>query len=188
MKKSAIKIISSSFLLAALVACSGGMNTADTNAANDAAAAEVVAESTSCYGSFVGIASAPPKSVRIAARNNRLASLTPPYILTGNDALDNAATGGGGIDGGMYLEGTFDFSTDAKCAVTSGTFTIYGEVFSVFGTVNSDRTFDLNYGYGPISGKINSNNTISGTVEEGGNDFVKGVLSGKFTPTKVVKK
>ena len=163
----------------------GGANSADEAAATKATADAAAAEATSCYGSYVGTIVPPPKSVRIAARNIRLASLTPPYILTGDDAKDNAATGGGGIDGGMYLEGSYDFKTDAKCVVTSGRMTIWGEDFSVFGTVDANRTFDLNYGYGPITGKIGGDNSITGTVKEGGNEHVQGTLKGLFTATKV---
>lgn len=166
----------------------GGLNSAD-QAAEDS---RVAAEATSCYGTFSGNVAAPSKSVRINARNAYLTEIG--YVLTGDDEKDNKATGGGGVDGGMYLEGKVNFITNESCAITSGDVTIYNEKFTVYGTVKSDRTFDLSYGLGKVVGRVNSGNTISGTVKDGSIDkngkareYIQGVLSGTFIPTSTKK-
>lgn len=99
--------------------------------------------------------------------------------VTGNDAVDNAGTGGGGVDGGMYLEGSFAWETDANCKVISGSAVIFGYVFPIDGTVNADKTFTLNF-FGPIIGQVDANNVISGQLQEGGKTWVYGELQGKF--------
>ncbi|MDO8456250.1 MAG: hypothetical protein Q7T07_04980 [Burkholderiaceae bacterium] len=133
-----------------------------------------------CTGSYVGGASPPPHEVRIATRNRALAA--KGVAVTGNDAVDNAATGGGGVDGGMYLEGNFAFETDANCNVIKGEFVIFGYPFPISGTVNQDRTFTLSY-LGPIVGRVNADNSITGELQHGGGEeYIHGDLWGTFTP------
>ena len=132
-----------------------------------------------CTGSFVGSLDAPPHEERIAARNEALRR--DGISVTGNDAIDNAATGGGGVDGGMYLEGSFSFETDANCNVIKGDAIIFGYPFGITGTVRQDRTFSLSY-LGPIEGQVNSDNSISGKLlHGGGSEYIYGILNGVFT-------
>lgn len=134
-----------------------------------------------CTGSYVGNVNPPPKVVRIAARNRYLGILGK--TVTGNDAIDNAGTGGGGVDGGMYLQGSFKWQTDANCKVISGVTVLHGHTFSIGGTVNADKTFTLSFaGVGPIVGKVDANNGISGQVQEPGRTWVYGDMVGTFTP------
>ena len=121
----------------------------------------------------------PPHEVRIANRNRQLTETGFP--ITGNDAIDNANTTGGGVDGGMYLEGSFAWETDASCRVIKGSAVIFGYDFPIDGTVNPDKTFTLNY-FGPIIGKVDANNVITGVLQEGGKTWVYGELNGKFSP------
>ena len=132
-----------------------------------------------CTGSYVGAIVPPPHEVRIANRNRQLTETGFP--ITGNDAIDNANTTGGGVDGGMYLEGSFAWETDASCRVIKGSAVIFGYDFPIDGTVNPDKTFTLNY-FGPIIGKVDANNVITGVLQEGGKTWVYGELNGKFTP------
>ena len=135
--------------------------------------------SSSCTGSYVGSIVPPPYEVRIANRNRQL--IETGFPITGNDAVDNANTTGGGVDGGMYLEGSYAWETDANCVVTKGTAVIFGYQFSIDGKVNADKTFTLNY-FGPIIGSVDANNNITGQLQEGGKTWVYGELRGKFTP------
>jgi hypothetical protein len=132
-----------------------------------------------CTGSYVGNVNPPPKEVRIAARNRYLTILGKK--ITGNDAIDNAGTGGGGVDGGMYLQGTFKWETDANCKVIKGVTVLHGHTFNITGTVAADKTFTLSFA-GPIVGKVNANNVISGQVQEPGRTWVYGDMVGTFTP------
>lgn len=137
------------------------------------------ATNSTCMGSYVGSIDPPTKEVRIAVRDRWLRELG--VGPTGNDAVDNANTGGGGVDGGMYLQGDFKWQTDANCNVISGLATIFGYEFPIDGKVNADKTFNLNY-FGPIIGSVDANNRISGELQEGGKEWVHGVLNGVFTP------
>lgn len=119
-----------------------------------------------CTGSYVGGIEAPDQSVRLANRDRQLAE--------GGEL-------GGGVDGGIYLEGSFAWETDANCRVTKGTATIFGHEFAIDGVVSSDKTFTLNY-FGPIVGSVDGNNKITGQLKEGGKEWVYGVLNGTFTP------
>lgn len=132
-----------------------------------------------CNGTYAGNIDPPEHDVRIASRNQSLTDRGIP--ITGDDAIDNAATGGGGVDGGIYLQGTFHWETDANCNVTSGEVVIFGYPFAVSGTVNAGGTFDLYY-WGRIPGKINADKTVSGKVQHaGGEEHIHGVLNGVFT-------
>ncbi len=161
---------------ATLVGCNVGKSDTVTT---DATAPNNSAKQSGCTGSFVGSLDAPPHEERIAARNEALRR--DGISVTGNDAIDNAATGGGGVDGGMYLEGSFSFETDANCNVIKGDAIIFGYPFGITGTVRQDRTFSLSY-LGPIEGQVNSDNSISGKLlHGGGSEYIYGILNGVFT-------
>jgi hypothetical protein len=135
----------------------------------------------SCTGSFVGGANPPSQDVRRAVRDRSL--IAKGIDITGlTEEQKNALTGGGGLDGGMYLEGTFAFETDVNCNVVKGDFVIFGYPFGISGTVNKDRTFTLSY-LGPIVGQVNADNSISGELQHGGGEeYIHGVLWGTFKP------
>ena len=135
-----------------------------------------------CMGSYSGSIVPPSHEVRIANRNRQLASVG--YQLTGNDAIDNPATGGGGVDGGIYLEGGFNFETDVNCNVIKNNGSnVFGIPITITGTVNKDLTFNLyDPEAGPFIGAVDTNNVISGQQQEGGKEWVHGVLVGTFTP------
>lgn len=157
-----------------LVAC-GSSNTTDP-----ITVPEKLVAGKGCTGSYIGGFSPPAKEIRIAMRNESLTRRGIP--ITGDDAVDNAATGGGGVDGGIYMEGTFAFETDANCNVIKGGSVIFGYPFGVSGQVNQDRTFTLSY-LGPIVGQINPDNSISGQFQHGGGEeYIYGDLYGTFTP------
>jgi hypothetical protein len=132
-----------------------------------------------CQGSYAGSIDAPTHEVRIANRNRQLASIG--YTLTGNDAIDNAATGGGGVDGGIYLTGSFRFYTDANCNVVKGEGDIFGIPTTITGKVNADKSFNLfSPEAGPVVGSVDANNNVTGQAQEAGKEWVHGVLNGKF--------
>jgi hypothetical protein len=136
--------------------------------------------SGTCEGSYVGSIDAPTHEVRIAQRNRQLASIG--YTLTGNDAIDNAATGGGGEDGGIYLLGAFAFQTDASCNVVKSYGNIFGIPTTISGKVNADKSFNLFMSdTGPTVGSVDGNNNVTGQQQEGGGkEWVHGVMNGKF--------
>jgi hypothetical protein len=140
-----------------------------------------IIKSKGCAGSYVGGANPPSQDVRRAVRDRSL--IAKGIDINGLDeAQKNALTGGGGLDGGMYLDGTFAFETDANCNVVKGDFVIFGYPFGISGTVNQDRTFTLSY-LGPIVGQVNADNSISGQLQHGGGEeYIHGVLWGTFTP------
>ena len=69
--------------------------------------------------SYVGTYDMPSHEERIRIRNMSLVANGKP--VTGNDAIDNEAAGGGGVDGGIYMTGSYAFETDANCNVVKGT-------------------------------------------------------------------
>lgn len=140
----------------------------------------------SCTGSFVGTYDMPSHEERIRLRNLSLAGRGIP--VTGNDDIDNANAGGGGVDGGIYMQGSYQFETDASCNVVKGTTMIfYVYQYDISGKVNADGSFALTWSgqgsVGELSGKASANNVISGEFHHGAPDsFVYGVMSGTFTP------
>ncbi len=142
---------------------------------------------SSCTGSYVGTYDMPPShEERIRIRN--LSLVANGYAVTGNDAIDNANAGGGGIDGGIYMQGSYAFETDANCNVVKGTTMIfYVYEYSISGNVVKGGTSTLTWSGQGSAGdmiiNVDSNNGISGTFHHGApNTFVYGVISGKFTP------
>jgi hypothetical protein len=135
----------------------------------------------SCQGSYVGSIDAPTHEVRIAQRNRQLASIG--YTLTGNDAVDNAATGGGGEDGGIYLLGSFAFETDANCNIIKSNGNIFGIPTTLSGKVSSAFVFEgmSMTDTGPTVGSVDGNGVIKGEQQEFGKEWVHGVMNGKFT-------
>lgn len=131
-------------------------------------------------GRFTGKIDMPPHEERIAARNEGLRRKGLP--LTGNDEVDNRAQGGGDPDGGMFLTGDFDFTTDANRNVT-GEVRIFGHPFALTGQVQPDGNFTLNYLVPLFVGRVNPNNTVTGKLMHGGGEeFVYGYINGTFTP------
>jgi hypothetical protein len=135
----------------------------------------------SCQGSYVGSIDPPTHEVRIAQRNRQLASIG--YVLTGDDAVDNAATGGGGEDGGIYLTGAFAFETDAACNITKSNGNIFGIPTTLSGKVSSTFVFTgmSMTDTGPTVGSVDANGVIKGEQQEFGKEWVHGVMNGKFT-------
>ena len=141
---------------------------------------------SSCTGSYVGTYDAPSHEERIRIRNLSLAARGIP--VTGNDAVDNANAGGGGVDGGIYMVGSYAFETDANCNVIKGK-TLIGYVYeySVSGTVAKSGTSTLIWSgqgsIGEFTVSVDSANNITGNFYHAAPDnFVYGVMSGRFTP------
>lgn len=133
-----------------------------------------------CTGSYIGNIEPPTHEVRIENRNRELAN--NGIALTGDDAIDNPKTTGGGVDGGMYLVGSFRFETDANCNVTNSAGSeIFGIPITIEGKVNADRTFNMfSPQAGPFVGSVDANNHVTGQQQEGGKEWVHGVLNGTF--------
>jgi hypothetical protein len=140
----------------------------------------------SCTGSYVGNYSAPERDERIAARNRSLGDRG--IAVTGNDAIDNGNAGGGDPDGGIWMAGSFQFETDANCNVVKGTDLIfYSYQYDISGTMNKSGASRLIWsGQGSVGEMevfVDANNNISGSHFHPAPDtYVRGVLSGKFTP------
>jgi hypothetical protein len=133
-----------------------------------------------CTGSYIGNIEPPDHETRIANRNRQL--IESGVGITGNDAIDNVATTGGGVDGGIYLEGAFRFETDAGCnVINSAGSQIFGIPIDIVGKVNADRTFNMfSPQAGPFVGSVDGNNHVTGQQQEGGKEWVHGVLNGTF--------
>lgn len=103
--------------------------------------------------------------------------------MTGNDAIDNAATGGGGEDGGIYLLGGFAFETDANCNIIKSNGNIFGIPTTISGKVSTGFVFQgmTMSDTGPTVGAVDGNGVITGQQQEFGKEWVHGVLNGKFT-------
>ena len=139
-----------------------------------------------CQGSYAGNYDPPPHEERIRLRNQSLK--LRGIALTGNDAVDNAATGGGSPDGGIFMTGSYNFQTDANCNITKGSTLVFGAYpYDINGVVKPDRTFNLTWSgsgsAGRMDGKVELNNTISGSFfHPAPEDYIYGVLNGNFTP------
>jgi hypothetical protein len=142
--------------------------------------------SASCTGSYVGTYDMPDHDERIRLRN--LSLINNGKQVTGNDAVDNAEAGGGGPDGGIYMQGSYAFETDANCNIVKGTTMVfYVYEYGISGTVvkggESALTWSGQGSQGEMKIKVGSNNAISGSFFHPAPDsFVYGVISGTFTP------
>jgi hypothetical protein len=141
----------------------------------------------SCTGSYVGSYDAPAsREERIRIRN--LSIVNNGGVVTGNDAIDNVTAGGGGIDGGIYMTGSYAFETDANCNIIKGTTLVfYTYQYNINGTVNKAGESALTWSGQGSSGEmkisVNANNAITGSFYHPAPDtFVYGTVSGTFTP------
>ena len=140
----------------------------------------------SCTGSYVGSYGPPEHEERIAARNRSLAGRGIP--VTGNDDIDNANAGGGPPDGGIWMAGSFAFETDGNCNVIKGTDLIfYVYEYGISGTMAKSGVSKLIWSgqgsQGDMEVSVDANNAISGShFHPAPDSFVRGVLSGTFTP------
>ena len=138
-----------------------------------------------CTGSFVGNYDAPSHEERIRLRNMSLQGRG--IAVTGDDATDNANAGGGGVDGGIYMTGSYSFETDANCNVVKGTTMVfYVYQYDISGKVNSDGSFALTWSgqgsQGELAGNADANGNITGKFYHPPADsFVYGTMTGKFT-------
>jgi hypothetical protein len=141
---------------------------------------------TSCMGSYVGGYTYPDHDERIRLRN--LSIIGNGGVVTGNDAVDNATAGGGDPDGGIWMAGSYAFETDASCNVIKGTTMVfYVYEYNINGTVlksgESALVWSGQGSQGDMKLKLNADNSLSGTFHHPApNNFVYGVISGKFTP------
>ena len=138
-----------------------------------------------CTGRYSGSVDMPDHDVRIANRNRALEE--KGIAVTGNDDIDNAGTGGGAPDGGIWLAGAFEFVTgpmvNGACPIISANFVIHGWNIAASGSVNSDKTFSFWHEGGPVTGSVDNNNHITGRFAEGGGrEWVYGNLNGTFVP------
>jgi hypothetical protein len=160
----------------AFVACGNPNPTEPTPAPTEARVAP-----KSCEGSYVGMIDKPSLEVRLAIYQEwlrRNPNLIGPAVYDPNDPSIQ----------GMYLAGSFAFETDANCNVVKGGVNIFDEYpFTVEGTVNADRSFDVVWTESnfrsQIVGQINQDDSISGQVKLAvPQDYIYGLMNGKFTP------
>ena len=141
---------------------------------------------SSCTGSYVGAFDPPSHEERIRLRNQSI--INNGGVVTGDDSIDNVTAGGGGVDGGIYMTGSYSFETDASCNVVKGTALVgYVYQYDVSGKVNSNGSFSLIWSgqgsLGEFFGQADANGTITGEFHHPAPDsFVYGTLNGKFTP------
>jgi hypothetical protein len=132
----------------------------------DDEAAGVVTEQPkpqSLAGAWQGRVDMPPQEVRLANRAKQLAE--------GNEL-------GGGVDGGIYLEGAFGFETNAAGDVIAGEFVLHGRRSKANGNV----LHGAGHEGGPFTAML-SGTGITGRVSEGGGrEWVYGDLVGTFIP------
>jgi hypothetical protein len=115
-------------------------------------------------GHYTGRVDAPPQDVRLATRARQLADGGPL---------------GGGVDGGIYLEGAFNF-TVLDNGRMSGEFILHGTPSQITGVVNPDFTFSGTHEGGPFEGKV-TGTSITGQVHEGGGrEWVYGDMVGNY--------
>ncbi len=151
----------------------------------------VVTNPTTLKGHYSGQIDPPPREVRLQNRDTRL--IEQGFTPTGTDA-DNALTGGGGLDGGIYLAGAFQFDVDTNGNITTGEFVIHGYSFPVSsGHMRADGSFEIDASQVPVRGRWNgisfdytptyATEAARGSkVLEPGREFVYGDMVGTFTP------
>jgi hypothetical protein len=146
----------------------------------------VTGTASSCTGSYVGSYDAPSHDERIRLRNLSLAGRG--IAVTGDDAVDNANAGGGGVDGGIYMTGSYAFETDGNCKIVKGTTMVfYTYQYDLNGTVvkgaESALVWSGQGSQGEMKIKVDANNAISGSFFHPAPDsFVYGTVTGTFTP------
>jgi hypothetical protein len=179
-------ILLSAALLAALVASGCNVGKTDTVTTTTGGTTTTSTTKAGCTGSYVGTYDPPPHEERVRLRNLSLAARG--IAVTGNDDIDNANAGGGPPDGGIWMAGSYAFETDGNCNIVAGrTMIFYTYEYGIGGTVGKDGTFNITWSgqgsQGDIKGKVDSGNNISGQFFHPAPDnFVYGVLNGKFTP------
>lgn len=147
-----------------------------------------VAEVFNCQGKYVGTYDPPSHEERIRLRNQSLS--LRGIAITADEEENNRNAGGGAPDGGIWMGGSYSFETDASCKVVNGsTMVFYSYPYEIIGAIGQDRTFNLTWqgsgSAGRMDGKVEANNTISGTFHHPApEDYIYGVLNGTFTPTK----
>lgn len=130
-------------------------------------------------GTYQGRVDMPSKERMIENRNRLLAERG--IALTGNDAVDNAATGGGGENGGVGLAGAFGFEADTNGNIIKGEFILHGTSLPASGTVRPDGTFNGNAN-GAFDGVV-TGASIKGEIHGGyGEEYHNGIMVGTFTP------
>jgi hypothetical protein len=113
-----------------------------------------------CQGSYTGPIVPPPQAVRIANRDRQIAEGGPL---------------GGGVDGGIYLEGGFGFETDAACNIVKGEFILHGGQATITGGhVNADGSFAGTHVGGPFEGQVTGTSITCKVHEGGGREWVYG--------------
>lgn len=130
---------------------------------------EVVPVVFNCQGSYTGPIVPPSQDVRIANRDRQLAEGGPL---------------GGGVDGGIYLEGAFGFEADAACNIVKGEFILHGGQATITGgRVNADGSFAGTHIGGPFEGQVNGTGITCKVHEGGGREWVYGECGASvFTP------
>jgi hypothetical protein len=132
----------------------------------DDEAAGIVTEQSkpiSFAGIWHGRIDMPPQDIRLANQARQLSE--------GNEL-------GGGVDGGIYLEGAFGFETNAEGNVVAGEFIIHGQRSRANGNVIRGAGHEG----GPFTVAL-SGTSITGRISEGGGrEWVYGDLVGTFIP------
>lgn len=117
----------------------------------------------------------PEHDQRIASRNAYL--VQSGMGITGDDAIDNAHSGGGPPDGGQWLSGNFHFEIDAAGQNTSASWisAFGGEHYPVMGGLYGNGEIHMgSSGLGvDISGLL-KNGTVTGYVAAGGERITYG--------------
>jgi hypothetical protein len=139
-----------------------------------------------CQGSYLGNYDPPSHEERIRLRNQSLTLRGIEIVV--DEEVNNKNAGGGAPDGGIWMGGSYQFETDVNCNITKGsTMVFYSYPYDIGGSIKQDRTFNLTWSgsgsAGRMDGKVELNNTISGTFHHPApEDYIYGVLSGNFTP------
>ena len=148
-------------------------NSGERNIANSTGGTVGSGSTTSgCTGSYNGRIAPPAQSVRLANRDRQLREGNPL---------------GGGVDGGIYLEGAFEFKTgplvNGACQILPGSRAIIHGSYSNFsGSVRADKSFAFGHEGGPVTGSVNGSSVSGKLAEGGGREWVYGDLVGTFTP------
>jgi hypothetical protein len=146
---------------------------------DNAAAGVVLDQGRTLAGTCTGRIDKPPFERRIA---NRDELLERKGINTSGmtEAQKNAATKGGGVDGGVYLDGAFAFQTNEAGNIIAGEIIVHGTRFKASGTFKADGSF-AGSAHCSFSGKV-SGTSVTGEILGGlGEEYHNGFLVGTFT-------